>query len=136
MPCCLFKLKHFFREIKSPSSGTLLKGVRILFSLIMASKTSFLDRPKLHFSNFSLFFKGQNSWLTHFMALYPSQSIDIFTYCSFRYPIRPSSCIYYHLSAFHHINSHFSVFLLIRSENVCLCMHHVCNKHYKAMRES
>ena len=136
MPCCLFKLKHFFHEIKSPSSETLLKGVCILFSLtygLIASKTSFLDRPKHHFSNFSLFFKGQNSWLTHFMALYPSQFINIFTYCSVRYPIRPSSCIYCHLSAFHYINSHFSVFLLIRSETVCLCMHHVRNKHYKAM---
>jgi len=88
MPCCLFKLKHFFHEIKSPSSGTLLKGVLILFSLTygpMASKTSFLDRPKHHFSNFSLSFKGQSSWLTHFMALYPSQSINIFIYCSIRY---------------------------------------------------
>jgi hypothetical protein len=66
------------------------------------------------------------------MALYPFQSIKIFTYCSFRYPIRPSSFIYCHLSALNHINNHFSVFLLIRSEIVCLCMHHVCNKHYKA----
>lgn len=59
MPCRLIKLQHFFHEIKSPSSGTLLKGVSILFSWTygpMASKTSFLDRPEHQFSNFSLSF--------------------------------------------------------------------------------